>query len=479
VKIRTQFTIIVALFGVILVIVATSIVLMNRQVERIQKQKDLANKIELGARELSYLSNDYLLHRESQQRVRWETKFSLFSDLLSDIAPEGPEQTVLINNCKENKERLKSIFTDVVSILENNPPINDDAFDIAMIRVSWSRMEIQNQAIAFDASRLKQIMEEQEDRLQHRKIILLFVLIGVFGAFLVINYITLNRYVLRAISDLQAGTRIIGSGNLDFTLEERRADEIGDLSRAFNRMTADLKLVTASKVHLEREMKERKRVEKALWESKERIRASLEEKEVLLKEIHHRVKNNMQVISSLISLQANELENPGMTAVLKDVTHRVRSMALVHEKLYQSADLARIEFEKYTQSLLNYLWRAHGIAASGVRLSLDLEPVSLSVNVAVPCGLILNELVSNALKHAFVGRDDGEVAVSLHGGAQGQVRLCVRDNGTGLSAGFDWRHAQTLGLRLVQMLAGQLCAKVEVSNDSGTLFMITFGGSKT
>ena len=136
-------------------------------------------------------------------------------------------------------------------------------------------------------------------------------------------------------------------------------------------------------------------------ESETRIRNSLAEKEVLLKEIHHRVKNNMQVISSLVALQAERLPDAAMRAVLQDVTHRVRSMALVHEKLYQSADMARVEFAEYAESLLNYLWRAHGTAASGVRLATDLEPVPLSVNAAVPCGLILNELASNALKHAF------------------------------------------------------------------------------
>lgn len=204
------------------------------------------------------------------------------------------------------------------------------------------------------------------------------------------------------------------------------------------------------------------------------LKASLSEKEVLLKEIHHRVKNNMQVISSLVSLQADELRDEAMRAVLQDVTHRVRSMAMVHEKLYQSGDLARIDFAEYAQSLLNYLWRAHGGVASGVRLALDMEPVSLSVNVAVPLGLILNELAGNALKHAFPDGTDGEVTVSLRSGPEGQVRLGVRDNGVGLPEGLDWKQARSLGLRLVQMLAGQLHAAVEVSSDGGTKFTITF-----
>ena len=219
---------------------------------------------------------------------------------------------------------------------------------------------------------------------------------------------------------------------------------------------------------------ERKRAEEALREGEERLRASLAEKEVLLKEIHHRVKNNMQVISSLVALQAERLPDAAMRAVLQDVTHRVRSMALVHEKLYQSADMARVEFAEYARSLLSYLWRAHGSAASGVRLVLDLEPAPLSVNTAVPCGLILNELVSNSLKHAFSGRPGGEVAVSLRCGPEEQVWLRVRDNGAGLPEGLDWRKADSLGLRLVQMLAGQLHATVEVSSAEGTEFKVTF-----
>ncbi|HTP64441.1 MAG TPA: ATP-binding protein [Geobacteraceae bacterium] len=216
-----------------------------------------------------------------------------------------------------------------------------------------------------------------------------------------------------------------------------------------------------------RDITERKRAEESL-------RKSLSEKEVLLKEIHHRVKNNMQVISSLVSLQAAGSQDETVREVLNDVTGRVRSMALVHEKLYQSSDLARIDFAEYTRSLLNSFWRSHGAIASTVRLNLDLQPVTLPVDTAVPCGLILNELAGNALKHAFKGRSDGEVTVSLAAGTDGKVRLRVADNGVGLPEGFDWRNARSLGLRLVQMLAGQMDAEVEVSSEGGTRFEIIF-----
>jgi PAS domain S-box-containing protein len=209
-----------------------------------------------------------------------------------------------------------------------------------------------------------------------------------------------------------------------------------------------------------------------LKQTEEQLKASLAEKDVLLKEVHHRVKNNLQVISSLVGLQADGSKDETVREVLRDVIYRVRTMALIHEKLYQSADLARIDFAEYVRGLLSYLWRAHGAAAAAVRLTLDLEPVSLSVDTAVPCGLILNELAGNALKHAFRGRSEGEVAVSLKVSVDGRICLSVGDNGVGLPAGFDWREARSLGLHLVQMLSGQLGASVEASDGEGTRFEI-------
>jgi PAS domain S-box-containing protein len=208
--------------------------------------------------------------------------------------------------------------------------------------------------------------------------------------------------------------------------------------------------------------------------SEEALKASLSEKEVLLKEIHHRVKNNMQVISSLVDLQADEVKDPAIRAIFQDVIYRVRSMAMVHEKLYQSADLARVDFADYTQSLLGYLWRAQGATASGIQLDLNLTPVSLSVNAAVPCGLILNELFSNALKHAFKGRDSGKVIVSVCEDAQGMVRLSVCDDGIGLPPQMNWEQSSSLGLGIVKTLARQLRAEVEVRNAQGTEFALQF-----
>ena len=212
-----------------------------------------------------------------------------------------------------------------------------------------------------------------------------------------------------------------------------------------------------------------------LRREEERIQASLREKEALLREIHHRVKNNLQVISSLMNLQAGGVEDPALRGLFQDVSDRVRSMALVHEKLYQSRDLSQVDFGEYARGLLNNLWLSHASPGCAVQLTLDLQPVSLPVETAMPCGLILNELATNALKHAFRGRSEGEVTVALRGGEDGGVRLNVRDNGIGLPSGFETRQSPSLGLKLVHMLAGQINGIVEVNSDGGTEFVISFG----
>ena len=210
-------------------------------------------------------------------------------------------------------------------------------------------------------------------------------------------------------------------------------------------------------------------------QAEDAVKASLKEKEVLLKEIHHRVKNNMQIISSLVSLQADQSQDPTIQKVLWDVSHRVRSMAMVHEKLYQSRDLARIDFAQYAESLLTYLWRSYRSTSSKIRLAKDLESILLSVDEAVPLGLILNELISNALKHAFPSHEKGEVLVTFQRTEQNGVFLSVRDSGKGLPKGFNWKTTESLGLRLVRMLTGQLDAEVHVTSDGGTAFKVIFG----
>jgi PAS domain S-box-containing protein len=201
--------------------------------------------------------------------------------------------------------------------------------------------------------------------------------------------------------------------------------------------------------------------------AEEIARASLSEKETLLKEIHHRVKNNLQVTSSLLKLQAERIEDESARRALQEGRGRIRSMALVHELLYRSRDLANVDLGEYTEDLTRQLLRAHAVDPSRVRVENQLVPVPLPIDVAVPCGLILNELVSNALKHAFPEGRRGVIRIELRRGDEAD-ELVVRDDGIGFPAGADFRSEATLGLRLVQTLADQIDGKLSASSNGGT-----------
>jgi PAS domain S-box-containing protein len=203
------------------------------------------------------------------------------------------------------------------------------------------------------------------------------------------------------------------------------------------------------------------------------LRTSLREKEVLLKEVHHRVKNNMQVISSLLSLQANSIRDPTDLVSLQECERRVRAMALVHEKLYQSKDLSGVSARDYLGSLVNDLVSSYSLAAE-IRIQLEIEEIPLDLDMASPCGLIVNELVTNALKYAFKGWNRGVLTVRMARVPGHRYTLTVQDDGVGFPPGLDLRTAETLGLKLVWVLSHQLDGDVRVERGSGTRFVITF-----
>ncbi len=205
----------------------------------------------------------------------------------------------------------------------------------------------------------------------------------------------------------------------------------------------------------------------------EQLRASLREKELLLNEINHRVRDNLQIISSLLYLQSLQAEGQSSSEILRDSQNRVRSMALVHEKLYGSRDLSRIDFEEYVQSLTASLLQSYAAASSGIGVTVEVDDVFLSVDLAIPCSLLISELVSNALKHAFVGRDSGEIRVEFHAQDE-RYRLEVSDNGVGIPEDIDTRDPESLGLQLVNTLVEQLRGTLRVQHQDGTQFRITF-----
>ncbi len=217
-----------------------------------------------------------------------------------------------------------------------------------------------------------------------------------------------------------------------------------------------------------RDVTERKKAE-------EKIKASLKEKEVLLREIHHRVKNNLQIISSLLSLQSRYFRDSQYMEMFKESRNRVRSMALIHEKLYQSEDMANIDSAEYIKTLVHELIRSYRVDPDRVRIKIEVEDVSLGVETAIPCGLIINELLSNSLKYAFPD-NKGEITVGLQS-VDGITELTVSDNGVGIPDNIDLKNVETLGLRLVTILAeGQLHGNIDLIRKKGTEVRITFRG---
>ncbi|HPC41544.1 MAG TPA: PAS domain S-box protein [Spirochaetota bacterium] len=210
--------------------------------------------------------------------------------------------------------------------------------------------------------------------------------------------------------------------------------------------------------------------------AEDRLTASLREKETLLKEIHHRVKNNLQVITSLLSLQAQYLGNGELARHFLEAENRIRSMALVHEKLYQSEDLGQIDFSLYLSELANTIMYSYSTVSQSITMNIDARPVRLPVDQAIPAGLLVTELLTNAIKHAFPAGWNGtpEVRISLREYDGATVELAIGDNGIGLPEDKGIGATKTLGLSLVPMLAGQINGEVKLERSGGTAYTITF-----
>jgi two-component sensor histidine kinase/methyl-accepting chemotaxis protein len=660
-KIRTQLTLVIVLFGIALLVIAGAIIITDKQVERLGKQQTLAKNIETGANELSYLSGDYVLYRENQQAERWNTRYNALESDLSVLSVDMPGQQVLADNLKADLQRLKNIFDEISSGANNSQ--GTPAADQAAIQVSWSRLAVQTQGMAFDAGRLSQMIGEEMNGVKGTSNDLILLLMGTFSLFVLVSYLIAYRRTLGAVEDLQKGTRIIGEGDLGYAIEEKGDDEITDLSKAFNRMTVNLREVTASKSDLEREIADRKRAEaevslrneelnaindelyatqaelhlnieelgrseRALRESEEKyrnlftnmteevhfwklirdsegrirtwelvdvnapalktwgkkigdiigktideifgpgasehylpvverimtggvpysfedyfphldryfrftsvplgdyfittgtditgikktekelirknedlnvvnenlvaineelgkkedeLREALAEKEVLLSEIHHRVKNNLTALISLLSLEGTYEDTEDGRKLRNDLQNRARSMALIHETLYRTKNYSSIDMGFYLNTLVEQIAATYK-SGRNIHTFVDVDGVNIDIARATPCGLIVNELVTNAFKYAFPdtfdcmtrGKEPCFIRVSF-AREKGTYILTVRDNGTGLPETIDITASKSLGLKLVNFLAKhQLKATLMIDRGSGTSYTFRF-----
>ncbi|MDJ0570653.1 MAG: response regulator [Pleurocapsa sp. MO_192.B19] len=256
---------------------------------------------------------------------------------------------------------------------------------------------------------------------------------------------------------------------------EQEVNERMAAQQALKKLNEDLEhrvekrtvLLAQSNHQLKQEVLERQQAEA-------KLKSSLTEKEVLLKEIYHRVKNNLLVVSSLLELQTHYVDDPEIIKMLKNSQDRIHSMALVHEQLYSSNNLKEIDISVYIKALLAKISDSHSNQEKGINFVVNAESINLNIETAHSCGLIINELVTNALEHAFTGRDKGNISISLLRTDDAEIILTIKDDGIGVPEDFNFYKTDSLGLRLVRILTRQLEGEIELDFSQGASFQLTF-----
>jgi len=460
-KIRTKLFLLSTTFVVLLVAIASLVFqIFDRTDGQLARNRNV-NRIVKDTSELNGLTYEYMVHREKRMREQWWLKYDSLGKLLEDTKREqvDTEHLLALEGMTVDHEALSGLFRQLQDssarkeelVADNGTPSEIHRVVVLEERLV-AQLLIRSQKITTDAFRLSGMMERAIVRTQQKgEWLILFSIIGFAVLASCLSFFVI-RGITSSVGVLVKGAGIIGDGNLKHKVDIKTRDEIGELGAAFNLMT-----------------EKRAQGEKALQQS-------LKEKEVLLREIYHRVKNNLQVISSLLNLQSNVVDDAPVQEMFQESRNRVRSMALTHEQLYQSDDLARVDFGRYIRDLAGALFRSYGADPAAVRLTVDVADVSLTLDAAIPCGLMVNELVSNCLKHAFPEGGGGEILIRLVSEDDGRHTLAVRDNGVGFPEDKDHRTSPTLGLQLVSSLADQLGGTMELDRTEGTEFRISFGG---
>lgn len=287
--------------------------------------------------------------------------------------------------------------------------------------------------------------------------VVITILAGLFG------FLSARR-IARPVEKIRLAAEAITRGSFDIHVTGSSRDEIGELVRVFNYMTDRLK-ETLGGLQQARD---------DLYQALGEVELSLHEKEALLREVHHRVRNNLQLIISMIHIQGSGGNTAAQENILKEMENRVRSMAMVHDVLYQSEYASEVDFTAYVRNIGNYLLNTYNNRDKRIDMEYDLADITLDIAQAIPCGLVLNELITNSLRHGFPGGKQGRIRLELHTLSGGDVQLRTSDNGVGLPEGFDPATGRTIGFMLVESLIQQLDGRLDITSDGGLDVTVSF-----
>ena len=457
-RIRPQLWVTLASAGVVSVLVTAALFQVTHRSAAATRAQTETQNVARDVAGLLALTLEMTTFGSERPAVQWKSRYTQLQSTLDRAAKLDLPAAASLKDLRENIEELPELF----SKLEQISPSDDSALGQRRKQFLIERLVTELQEVVEARHRWAAEVGRIQERDQGIFTGLVLGAPAVLLVLLLALALVVVMRVLRPLDRLQTTVNAIREGDLGVRCDTGLRDELGDTARAVDSMT----------VALQTQGSELLNSNLALSSEQKAMEESLHQKEVLLKEVHHRVKNNLQVISSLLQLQAGFIENTEVRKVFEESQGRIRSMALVHEKLYQTKDLAHINFGEYLLDLTSGLAGSHGSSAR-VKIDVKASSVQLDVDRAIPCGLVVNELISNCFKHGFPGGRAGHITVELSGGGDAPIELMVRDDGVGWPAEFDPSKSTSLGMRLVHILAKQLRAKLHLQNQEGARCTLT------
>ncbi|PRC91954.1 sensor histidine kinase [Solimicrobium silvestre] len=411
------------------------------------------------------------LSSPSYQRAarQWQAQFSELTPILMSIPPLDKQTQSLRARILENHAAVGALF----GMLSN---AKQDLARKEDLQIIQEQLDVRTSSMVSDILAMNDVaaayINTQKEWMHGLLAVSVTLLAGVILGLLHI----FQRRIVAPIIKLEEATERFSKGTFDQAITISGSDEITALAASFDYMRITLRdrlaELDTSNANIRTEITERKLAAELLEQSFVRIQSALQEKDLLLGEIHHRVKNNLQVVQSLLNLQSSQINDATVKSMLMDSQNRIQSMALIHQTLYQSHDFASVDFGEFLNALVPTLVSSYCVDVRNVELKIDAGSVFLPINSAIPCGLLINELITNALKHAFPDNRQGEIAVSLTRHDKNKILLVISDTGVGIPSELDVDNVETLGLRLVALLSQQLEGTLTINRRDPTRFSL-------